>query len=353
MDAAPPFGREGVLERRTSQARAKIFLQRGLVKPYLETPARAEALLAACRDQALELAEPPAADREFLLSVHAAPYLNFLENAPALWSALPDHGDELVANVHLMPEMTANGARLPSSVVGQLGWYTADTSCPMTAGTWPAAETAAWCALAAADEAAGGRSAYALCRPPGHHAYAARAGGHCYLNNAALAAERLRARGAARVAVLDIDAHHGNGTQNIFWDRADVVFVSIHGDPTEYYPFYVGYGDERGGGAGLDCTQNLPLPRGAGDAAWLDALRHGIEFVGRCAADALVVSLGFDASASEPLRFLSVSDDGFARAGAMVGGLRIPTVLVQEGGYDLASLGRLLRRFLDGFAARA
>jgi acetoin utilization deacetylase AcuC-like enzyme len=328
-----------------------FFLQRGLVKQYLETPARAEALLAACHELKLDIVEPPLGDRATLLTVHRPDCIAFLEQAPALWSALPDHGDDLVPTVHPAPEMLGNGARLPSSVVGQLGWYTADTSCPMTAGTWRAAEGAAACALAAADEAAAGRSAYALCRPPGHHAYPARAGGHCFLNNAALAAERLRARGAARVAILDIDAHHGNGTQGIFWDRADVVFVSVHGDPAEYYPFYLGYGDESGAAAGTGYTKNLPLPRGTEDAVWLDALRHGVDFVQNCAADALVVSLGFDASVSEPLRFLSISDDGFARAGEMVGGLGMPTALVQEGGYDVTALGRLLRRFLDGFFA--
>ncbi len=327
-----------------------FFLQRGLVRPYLETPARAEALLQGCRMLGLQPTQPPPADRAAILAVHPAEYLDFLRDAPALWDDLPEHGAELVANVHPSPEMLANAGREPRAVVGRLGWHTADTSCPMTAHTSAAALAAAACALAAADEAASGRAAYALCRPPGHHAYPARAGGHCYLNNAAIAAERLRARGAARVAVLDIDAHHGNGTQGTFWERDDVLFVSLHGDPVDYYPFYVGHADERGAGPGAGWNLNLPLPRGAADAEWLAALDHALGFIRRLAVDALVVSLGFDASISEPLRFLSVGDDGFARAGEAVGHLRLPTALVQEGGYDIAALPRLLGRFVQGFS---
>ena len=334
----------------TQRAHApKFFLQRGLVRPFLETPARADALLTGCRAAGLEVTVPGRADRPAILAIHAAQYLDFLRDGPAAWHALEERGEELVPNVHPSPEMLANAAREPASVVGRLGWYTADTSCPITHGTWPAAEAAAACAIAAADEVLAGRSAYALCRPPGHHAYPARAGGHCYLNNAAIAAERLRAGGAARVAVLDIDAHHGNGTQGIFWRRDEVVVVSIHGDPSEYYPFYVGHAGERGEGPGAGCNLNMPLPRGCSDEVWLRALAHGIAFVRRCGIDALVVSLGFDASISEPLRFLSVSDDGFARAGEAIGGLRLPAVLVQEGGYDPAGLARLLARFCEGF----
>ncbi|MCW3474119.1 histone deacetylase family protein, partial [Rhodovastum sp. RN2-1] len=205
-------------------------------------------------------------------------------------------------------------------------------------------------AIAAADEAAAGRHAYALARPPGHHAYARRAGGHCYLNNAAIAAERLRTRGAARVAVLDIDSHHGNGTQGIFWERDDVVFVSVHGDPNGYYPWYVGHPGERGAGAGAGFNVNLPLARGTGDAGWLAAVSAGLKHIERCGVDALVISLGFDASKDEPLGYLAVSDDGFARAGAAIGAVQRPAAIVQEGGYNVDVIGRLLTRFLQGLA---
>jgi acetoin utilization deacetylase AcuC-like enzyme len=248
--------------------------------------------------------------------------LPFLRDAPAAWAALPDPGPEVVGNVHPTPEMLAQGASCPAGLVGQVGWFTADTACPIGPGTWDAALGAAACALAAAGEAAGGRTAYALCRPPGHHAYAARAGGHCYVNNAALAAQALRDAGAARVAVLDIDSHHGNGTQGIFWDRGDVLTVSVHGDPNRYYPWFVGHAAEVGAGAGAGCNLNLPLAQGLGDVEWLAAIEAGLAAIAAFRADALVVSLGFDASEHEPLGFLRVTADGFARAAAMISAAR-------------------------------
>jgi acetoin utilization deacetylase AcuC-like enzyme len=195
--------------------------------------------------------------------------------------------------------------------VAELGHYTADTACPIGPGTFDAAMGAAACALAAAAEAAAGRTAYALCRPPGHHAYASRAGGHCYLNNAAIAAEALRRAGAARVAVLDIDSHHGNGTQGIFWARGDVLTVSVHADPDRYYPWYVGRAGERGAGGGEGRNLNLPLPFGTGDEGWLAAIATGIAAIGEFRADALALPR-FDASEHEPLNALAVTEDGFA-----------------------------------------
>lgn len=328
----------------------QFFLQRGQVRKNFEVPARAEALLAACRQLGLEVTAPPALPRDALRAVHAEDYLAFLEEGPGRWAALAGAGPEMVANIHPGPEMLANGARRPASIVGEIGWYTADTSCPIGPATWESAKAAAFGALAAADEAAEGRHAYALARPPGHHAYPARAGGHCYLNNAALAAEQLRVRGAARVAILDIDSHHGNGTQGIFWERADVLFVSVHGDPDQYFPWFTGHAEERGGGAGADCTLNLPLPMGTGDAGWLDAIAAGVAAIRGFRADALVLSLGFDASADEPLAALTVTPDGFCRAGAAAAGLRLPTAIVQEGGYNVGLIGALLGRFLEGFS---
>jgi acetoin utilization deacetylase AcuC-like enzyme len=328
----------------------QFFLQRGHLRRNFEVPARAEALLAACQAMQLDIAVPAAAERAALEAVHPAEYLDFLRDGWAAWAAMPDHGPELVPNIHPSPEMLANGARRSGTIVGQVGWFTADTSCPIGPDTWVAAEAAAAGAIAAADEAAAGRHAYALARPPGHHTYAARAGGHCYINNAAIAAERLRARGAARVAVLDIDSHHGNGTQGIFWERGDVLFVSVHGDPNRYYPWYVGHADERGAGAGEGANLNLPLAFGTGDEGWLAAVATGCEAIRGFGAEALVVSLGFDASKDEPLAALAVTEDGFARAGAAVGGLRLPSAVVQEGGYNVGVIGGLLTRFLGGLA---
>jgi acetoin utilization deacetylase AcuC-like enzyme len=327
----------------------QFFLQRGHLRSNFERPARAEALLEGCHALGLEITAPPAADRTVIEVVHPAEYLDYLRDGPAAWAALGNASDEIVPNIHPMPEMLASGGRPANSAIGQAGWYTADTSCPISAQTYPAAIAAANAAIAAADEAAAGRDSYVLARPPGHHAYPARAGGHCYLNNAAIAAERLRANGARRVAILDIDSHHGNGTQGIFWHRNDVLFVSLHGDPSGYYPWYVGHADELGAGAGAGFNRNFPLARGTADLGWLAALDSAVRVIDRFGADALVVSLGFDASRDEPLGYLAVSEDGFARAGAAIGDLALPAVFIQEGGYNTDTLGGLLKTFIAAF----
>ena len=327
----------------------RFFLMRGRLRPNFEIPARAAALAEGLARLGLQPALPPPAPRAALEAVHAPAYLDFLRDAPAAWAALPDPGAEVVGNVHPTPEMLAQGASCPAGLVGQVGWFTADTACPIGPGTWDAALGAAACALAAAEEAASGRTAYALCRPPGHHAYAARAGGHCYVNNAALAAQALRDAGAARVAVLDIDSHHGNGTQGIFWDRGDVLTVSVHGDPNRYYPWFVGHAAEVGAGAGAGCNLNLPLAQGLGDAEWLAAIEAGLRAIAAFRADALVVSLGFDASEHEPLGFLRVTEDGFARAAAMISAAGLPAAIIQEGGYNVEVIGGLLERVLQAW----
>jgi acetoin utilization deacetylase AcuC-like enzyme len=328
----------------------QFFLMRGRVVPCFEVPGRATALLAGAEALGLAIVTPPTAVPPLLATVHTPDYLAFLRDGWRAWSALPQPGPEIVPNIHPTPEMIAQGARVGAGIVSQAGWYTADTACAIGEPTWTSAIAAAACADAAAAEVAGGaRSAYALCRPPGHHAYAGRAGGHCFLNNSALAAEHLRQAGAARIAILDIDSHHGNGTQGIFWERNDVLTVSVHGDPNHYYPWYVGHAEETGGAGAEGCNMNHPLARGAGDTPWLAAIESGCDAIRRFGADALVLALGFDASADEPLGFLDVSDDGFARAGALAAGLGLPTVIVQEGGYAVASLPRLLARFMAGF----
>ncbi|MCC7282917.1 MAG: histone deacetylase family protein [Acetobacteraceae bacterium] len=330
--------------------RPEAFLMRGRLRANFEVPARAEALASACRAMGLAIGAPPAADTRAIEAVHDGGYLSFLRDGPAAWAALPEASREILANVHPVPEMVQNGARCSAGIVAQAGWYTADLACPIGPDTFGAALGAAACALAGAGSLIeGGRAAYALCRPPGHHAYAARAGGHCYLNNAAIAVEALRRAGLPRIAVLDIDSHHGNGTQGIFWSRADVLTVSVHGDPNRYYPWFVGHASERGEGAGRDCNLNLPLAIGSTDEAWLEAIETGIAAIRRYDAQALVVSLGFDASVHEPLNALAVSAEGFARAGAAIAALHQPTLLVQEGGYAVDHLGTLLARFLDGF----
>ncbi|MBS7812608.1 histone deacetylase family protein [Roseococcus sp. XZZS9] len=322
----------------------KFFLTRGTVRSNFEVPGRAASLRAGLDALGLAPETTKPATRSELLKLHDAEYLDFLEHAAAQWAEMPEAGAEVVANMHPTPEMLRESDRASTHVIARAGRHMADTACPIGPGTWEAAIGAAGCALAAADVAAKGGAAYALCRPPGHHAYAGRAGGHCYINNSALAAQRLRDAGAARVAVLDIDSHHGNGTQGIFWDRGDVLTVSLHGDPSRYYPWYVGFAEEKGA-----ANLNLPQPFGTGDEGWLAALDTAIAAIRDFRPDALVVPLGFDASEFEPLAALKVTEEGFARAGEAIGRLRLPTAICQEGGYNVDILGQLLKRFLTGF----
>ena len=328
----------------------RFFLMRGQVVRHFEVPARAMALLEAVREAGLRVVAPTPVDQALLSTVHSPDYLAFLRDGYAAWRALPDAGEEIVPNIHPTPEMLAQGGRAGPGMVARAGWHLADTACAIGEHAWSAARAAAAGAAAAAQRVlAGARAAYALTRPPGHHAYAARAGGHCYLNNAAIAAEALLRGGAARVAVLDIDVHHGNGTQGIFWERGDVLTVSVHGDPDGLYPWYVGRAEERGSGAGDGCNLNLPLPPGTEDGPWLAAIDTGIAAIRRFRPDALVLALGFDPSVEEPLGSLRIGDDGFARAARAAAALDLPTVITQEGGYAVAALGRLFGRFLAGW----
>jgi acetoin utilization deacetylase AcuC-like enzyme len=194
--------------------------------------------------------------------------------------------------------------------------------------------------------------AYALCRPPGHHATPAGFGGSCYLNNAAVAAAVLRARGAARVGIVDIDAHQGNGTAAIFYDRADVLYGSVHVDPgAGWFPHMVGYADETGTGDGGGATRNLPLPEGSGDEPWLAAVEELAHWVSDAGCDRLVVSLGVDAAADDPESPLQVTADGYREAGRLLGATGLPAVAVQEGGYHLSTLGGLVAAYLAGHAS--
>jgi acetoin utilization deacetylase AcuC-like enzyme len=233
---------------------------------------------------------------------------------------------------------------------GSLGWFAFDASTPIVEGTWDAALAAARCAMtAAALVAEGERAAYALCRPPGHHAARGTFGGYCYLNNAALAAQYLLDEGRRRVAVIDVDYHHGNGTQEIFWERDDVLFVSLHGDPETEYPWFMGYAEERGSGRGEGFTLNLPLPAGTGWDAYRVALGTALEAVARFAPDAIVVSLGVDTFAADPISAFKLETRHYPMIGELLAGLGLPAVLVQEGGYAVAEIGENVAGVLGAF----
>jgi acetoin utilization deacetylase AcuC-like enzyme len=244
--------------------------------------------------------------------------------------------------------------RRPNNITGKLGYYAMASETSISQGTWEAASAAADVALSAASRISGGaRAAFALCRPPGHHAARDLYGGYCFLNNAAIAAQFLRDAGAARVAILDVDFHHGNGTQDIFYDRRDVLYVSLHGDPAEAFPYFSGYADETGAGAGAGFNMNLPLPRGTEFNAWQDALRAALQCIERFGADALVVSLGVDTFAEDPISFFRLQAPDFLSYGRMIGACATPTLFVLEGGYALGEIGVNVVNVLSGFEAVA
>ena len=323
----------------------QFFLQRGQVRPTPEQPERADRLLAGLRKGHHEILPPKPHGLGPVAMIHTPEYLAFLAEAHAAWTQLGDSGPEIIPNIH----PSRYPSSYPQSIVGRAGWHMADTACPIGAGTWQAAKFAADVALTASDLViAGERAAYALCRPPGHHAYADMAGGFCFLNNTAIAAQHLR-RHNDRVAILDIDVHHGNGTQGIFYHRSDVLTVSIHADPHFLYPFFWGHAHERGSGAGEGCNLNLPLPKGAGDDLFLDAVAAAVARIAMFQPGALVLALGLDASEADPYKALGVTTEGFARIGAAVSGIGLPTVIVQEGGYLSPILGDNLAATLGGF----
>lgn len=332
-----------------TEAHDPVFrLTHGRILRNAEQAERARLLLAGLDQLSLTPEAPPEADRSAFEAVHTPRLLAFLESAWDEWQKLHDAGPEVVPNV--FPR--APVSRYPDSIVGRAGWHMGDTSAPIGPHSWRASRRAADCAVAAADAVLGGdRAAYALCRPAGHHTTADIAAGHCMMNVSAIAAARLRTR-HERVATLDIDTHHGNGTQGIFYDRADVLTVSVHTDPSNYYPFYTGYADETGEGDGAGFNLNIPLPRTTTDDAWLEAVAQGLARVRDFAPGALMVSLGLDVHEDDPLKGMKVSWDGLRRAGAMIAAADLPTVLVQEGGYLSEGLTTSLVHFLSGFMER-
>jgi acetoin utilization deacetylase AcuC-like enzyme len=286
-----------------------------------------------------------------ILAVHSAEYVDFLSR---IWDRRSEIDPPIdAAAVELTPTLFPRPQmhRRPTGLIGLLGYHMADTSTPIMAGTWTAAYGTAQAAVAAADAALRERYAYALCRPPGHHAYADCAGGFCYLNNAAIAAQRLRAGTGSRVAILDIDVHHGNGTQGIFYERSDVLTVSVHGNPSNCYPCFAGYEDEIGAGEGRGFNLNLPLPHGSADAVFLDAVHAALARIEEFAPAALVISLGLDASEDDPIGVLKVTREGFVKAARAAARMQIPTVIVQEGGYLCPALPLNLIAFLRALGA--
>lgn len=329
----------------------KLEMFRGQLVPCFEVPARVDHVLAELQQRQLGPVEQPMAfDDATLARIHTPRYLDFLAHAWDEWVALDPANAGRDALPSLWPVRTFRSDVLPANFSAHMGLFSFDTGTPLTAGTWVAARAGAECALSAAQRVAdGARAAFALSRPPGHHAGADFFGGYCFLNNAALAAQHLRDQGLQRIAVLDIDYHHGNGTQAIFYERADVLFTSLHGDPHTEYPFYLGYADERGAGAGLGFNHNLPLPRGSGFAVWREALRQALQTIASFRADALVLSLGLDTFDGDPVAGFKLQSEDYLRVGADIAAAGLPTVFVFEGGYAVAEVGINAVNVLAGF----
>jgi acetoin utilization deacetylase AcuC-like enzyme len=328
----------------------------GVPTPGTEVAERVGRILDALAADGLATVTATAHDDSVLESVHDPAFVRHLREIHDEWMATDIPA--LVGQDRVVPYAFATAgmlgglpAHFPAATHAKAGWYCYDTMTMVGPGTWQAARAAVDCALTAVDLVdSGARSAYALCRPPGHHVTQAAYGGSCYLNNAAIAAEALRRAGHERVAVVDVDAHHGNGTEAIFYRRGDVFYGSLHVDPgAGWFPHVVGFADETGEGDGVGANRNVPLAPETADGPWLDAVRLLADDVADHGATALVVSLGVDAAADDPESPLRVTADGYAGAGNILAGLRLPTVAVQEGGYHLESLGGLVSAFVSAF----
>jgi acetoin utilization deacetylase AcuC-like enzyme len=323
---------------------------RGQRVPCFETPSRADYVHTQLLARGHSLRTPDVDSSVVQTQVHTERYVSFLQTAWQQWLGLDAANAHVQPFPSIWPVRTLRSDREPDNFVAKLGLYSMDNGAPLVAGTWAAAKAGADAAVSAAallDQ--GTRGVFCATRPPGHHAGADFMGGYCFLNNAAIAAQALRNGGCTRVAVLDVDYHHGNGTQSIFYDRADVLFASIHGSPLTEYPFYLGHADETGGGVGLGFNLNLPLSAGSSNTVWFDALHTACQRVAQHGAQAVVVSLGLDTFAGDPISKFSLQSDDFLQLGKRIAKLALPTIFVLEGGYAAAELGVNAVNVIEGF----
>jgi acetoin utilization deacetylase AcuC-like enzyme len=315
----------------------KAELIDGQLLPCFEKPERAEIVISRVREVDLgEVIGPKDFGRAPLERVHAHNFLRFMETAWDEWVAA--HG-EFDALPLIWP---TRGLRQiePEAIDGKLSYFSLDAGTPITVGTWRAATAAANVALTGRELIAGGaRAVFSLCRPPGHHASRDVYGGYCFLNNAAIAAQAFLDEGAGRVAILDIDYHHGNGTQTIFYDRDDVLFASLHGHPAQEFPYFLGYETEMGAGAGEGFNLNYPLRWGTGFDLWSEALDDACRRITAFGPDAVIVSLGVDTFENDPISRFRLKSEDYLAVGARIAGLGRPTLFVMEGGYAVAEIG--------------
>ena len=330
----------------------QTFISRGQLKNNPEQPKRAEILEASARAAGHNLIESQDHGTKPIEAIHDKGYMNFLKNSWSLWQNLPDSSNEVIPNIHPGRNMSL----LPKSLIGLAGYYQADTACPIGKGTYDgailSANVAVSGALALIEDAKNSKKntfAYSLCRPPGHHAFSDQAGGFCFFNNTAIAGQCFIENRVKKIAILDIDVHHGNGTQSIFYNRSDVLTVSLHGDPSDYYPFFSGYSDEAGLAMGKGYNINLPLEKNTADQSYLDTLNFAIDEIITFKPEILIIALGLDISESDPLAFMRITTDGFYRIGQAIGRIKLPTLMIQEGGYISDILGDNLIAILGGF----
>jgi acetoin utilization deacetylase AcuC-like enzyme len=317
-------------------------------KTLYEVPKRAEVILRALQDRGFrDIIEPTEYPLDSILVVHDPDYLHYLENIYEAWVAASEPKEGVVTHTFAV----RNLGRKPKELARQVGYYCFDVAAPIVEGTYKAALSSAFCALTGADLLISGeKAAYALCRPPGHHAGSDIYGGYCYLNNAAIAATQLSRE--SKVAILDIDYHHGNGTQEVFYNSSRVLFASIHADPNRAYPFFSGFPDENGVGAGIGFNYNFPLPEHTDEGEYLKTLEEALDVIGRFAPGFLVISAGFDTFRGDPLGDFDLTLDSFSHVGERIADLRIPTLIVHEGGYNIEHLGECTANLLGAFETR-
>jgi acetoin utilization deacetylase AcuC-like enzyme len=329
----------------------------GVRIPTVETPARAEAILAALRSEVgFEFLEPTEHGESPITAVHDPAMVRFLEGFWDEWRRAGRTEDVAFPDsfMHAAVREGMGPAREPIDPVGRLGYWCFETMTGVVEGTYAAARSAVDVALTAADLVLGGeRAAYGLCRPPGHHSPRAGFGGYCFFNNAAITAQYLVDLTGEPVAVLDVDYHHGNGTQQIFYARRDVLYVSLHGDPDRAYPFFAGHADETGASAGEGANLNIPLPAGCSDEEYLAALAPAMERIAAVGGSSLVVSLGLDTYRDDPICDFALTTAVYAEIGRRVAASGRRLIILQEGGYFVPNLGENVVAWLRGVQAAA
>ena len=326
----------------------QMELVAGAIVPGFEKPSRAEIIRKRVESEKLGPIMPPVEhDIALAKRVHRADYIDFLPTVWPLWQASGKSGS---AMPFTWPTRGLRGDVRPRTIDALLGFYSFDAGASFVEGTWSAIKSSFDVALTAAGLVKGGdRSAFALCRPPGHHAGAGFMGGYCFINNAAVAAQWFRDQGARKVAILDVDYHHGNGTQEIFYERDDVLVVNLHGDPMTEYPFFLGHADEKGAGAGVGFNRNYPMPFGTAWEQWSAALESAHADVAAFAPDVLIVSLGVDTFEKDPISQFKLKSEDYPKIGRRIAKLGLPTLFVMEGGYAVDEIGINAVGVLTGF----